>query len=87
MTTSGRSLPLRRVNSEIDMQMRVTQTVRTRTRPRMDQLGNIWKMSLMKPDSGEWNGAPGMNAADEAVNTNRTKAAMKMLLRIMPLIG
>src|SRR5258707_10566711 len=68
-------------------QKRATQTVRTRTRPRMDQLGNIWKMSLMKSESGEWKGAPGMKLAKEAVNTKRTAAAMKMLSRVSPMAG
>ena len=69
------------------MERRVTQIVRTRTRPRMDQLGNIWKMSLMKSESGEWKGAPGMKLAKDAVNTKRTAAAMKMLSRMSAMPG
>jgi len=53
----------------------------------MDQLGNIWKMSLIKSESGEWKGAPGMKAANEAVSTNPTKVPMKKFPKIIPLIG
>ena len=69
------------------MEINVTQTVRTRTNPPMDQLGKIWNMNLMAPERGEWNGAPGMKAANEAVNTKRTEVPMKMLLTVCATAG
>jgi len=67
--------------------MSVTQTVRMRISPRIDRLGKIWKVSLMKPERGEWKGAPGMKAANEAVNTKRRATMIKMLRRVNPTAG
>jgi hypothetical protein len=53
----------------------------------MVQLGNNWKMSLMKSESGEWKGAPGMKPAKVAVITKRPAAEMKMLSRVSPMVG
>ena len=85
MLAHGRSV-LKNKTSEI-INMRVTQIVRMRIRPLMDRLGNNWKTSLKKPESGEWKGAPGMKAANEAVNTKKRAEAVKMLLRVIPVIG
>jgi len=41
----------------------------------------------MKLERGEWKGAPGMKAANEAVNTKRMATMTKMLSRVLPTAG
>ena len=67
--------------------MTETQTVRMRISPRIDRLGKIWKANLMKLERGEWKGAPGMKAANEAVNTKMLATMIKMLCRVNPTAG
>ena len=55
--------------------------------PWMVRFGNIRKMRLKKPERGEWKGAPGRKAANEAVNTNKRAAVRKILLRVLEVVG
>ncbi|SRR6266545_1766882 len=84
---NGRLAWANKIATSETMDMSVIQTVHMRISPQIDQLGKIWKINLMKLERGKWKGAPGIKAANEAVDMKRKATIIKMLLRVIPMTG